>query len=145
MGHADWRAEHVRVEHGRVSAVYDWDSLTVAPRAGGGRRRRLTPSRRTGRSSAGSSSPSLEEALAFVSEYESARGAPFDGDARAVAQASLAYAMAYTARCEHSDALTDMGRREPAQPSSPDLPPHTARAFLAAHAAELLGRRVSAA
>ena len=53
--------------------------------------------------------------------------------------AAVAATLAYTARCEHSDALTDMGQSEPAPPPSPDVPRGTARAFLDAHAAELLG------
>jgi hypothetical protein len=50
--------------------------------------------------------------------------------------------MAYTARCEHSDVVTDMGRRAPAagggtRPAA--VAGGGARAFLAVHAAELLG------
>ena len=47
--------------------------------------------------------------------------------------------MAYSARCGHSDALTDMGRRPPRRAASPEIPEGTGQAFLAAHAEELLG------
>ena len=50
--------------------------------------------------------------------------------------------MAYTARCEHSDALTAFGTRaaDPAHALDP-APPGSGRAFVAAHAETLLGRR----
>jgi hypothetical protein len=138
VGHYDWRVEHVRFEDGRVSAVYDWDSLSI------GREPALVGSVAHAFTSNWTKSdwmqfPTLEEALAFVSEYENARGTPFDDAERAVVRGSLAYTMAYTARCEHSDALTEMGQSEPASARAA-VPPLTARAFLGAHAAELLGR-----
>ena len=47
--------------------------------------------------------------------------------------------MAYTARCEHSDALTDYGRQTaPTTPSPQRIPDGSARAFLKRHADELL-------
>jgi hypothetical protein len=50
--------------------------------------------------------------------------------------------MAYTARCEHSDLRTEFGRRAPAPWGATEpagVPAGGARAFLAAHAADLLG------
>jgi hypothetical protein len=83
--------------------------------------------------------PTLEEALAFVADYERARGAPFTAAEHRAARASLVYMMAYSARCGHSDVLTDMGRHppDPAAPP-PDIQEGTGQAFLAAHAEELL-------
>jgi hypothetical protein len=51
--------------------------------------------------------------------------------------------MAYTARCEHSDLLTDMGSA-PARPerAAEPVPPGSARAFVAAHAEALLARQM---
>ncbi len=46
--------------------------------------------------------------------------------------------MAYSARCGHSDALTDMGRRPPDPRPAPEIQEGTGQAFLAAHAEELL-------
>lgn len=125
IGHADWRAEHLRFDRDRICAVFDWDSLAVLPEpvlAGSAAhgftadweledRRQL---------------PSLEEALAFVADYEIARGRPFTVEERSAARASLVYTMAYTARCEHAD-----GDDRQAE----------ARAFLRAHAGPLLSRR----
>jgi hypothetical protein len=140
VGHSDWRVEHARFEAGRVSAVYDWDSLTVMrePVLVGAAAHAFTsnwtePSR--------PQFPTLAEALAFVSDYEQARGRPFDEEERTVLRASLTYSMAYTSRCEHSNALTDFGRRPPAR-VIPEIPPGSARAFLRSHAAELLGAPV---
>ncbi len=136
VGHGDWRAEHVRLDAGRLAAVYDWDSIIAArePLLVGSVAHAFTadwslPGRRQ--------LPSLPEALAFVADYEAARGAPFDAAERAVARASLVYTMAYSARCEHSDALTDFGRRPPLAAAAP-APDGSARAFLAAHARALL-------
>jgi hypothetical protein len=54
--------------------------------------------------------------------------------------------MAYTARCEHSDLLTDMGNA-PVRPerAAERIPPDSARAFVAAHAEALLGRAAPSA
>jgi hypothetical protein len=137
VGHADWRVEHMRFERGAVSAVYDWDSVRIArePALVGAAAHAFT---------ANWSRedlvylPKPEEALAFVADYEQARGAPFTAAEHRVARASLVYMMAYSARCRHSDVLTDMGRRPPRPSSSPEIQEGTGQAFLAAHAAELL-------
>lgn len=46
--------------------------------------------------------PTLEEARAYVAEYEEARGRPFSVEERRCVGASFAYAVAYGARCAHS-------------------------------------------
>jgi hypothetical protein len=137
VGHTDWRAQHLRFSAGRLTAAYDWDSLSIVrePQLVGIVAHGFTADWE--RAGGGPQLPSLEEALAFASEYADARGAPFTAEEDAVLRASLAYTMAYTARCEHSDALTDMGRR-PAEPGAVAAPARSARAFLAAHAEELL-------
>jgi hypothetical protein len=138
VGHTDWRVQNMRFADGRLTAVYDWDSLSVV------REPVLVGSVAHGFTANWAAEdrrqfPSLSEALAFIGDYEQARGDGFSVDEQAVARASLAYTMAYTARCEHSDALTDMGRRTPRSSPSPQAPAGTARAFLAEHATELLG------
>jgi hypothetical protein len=137
VGHADWRVEHLRFERSELSAVYDWDSVTIQrePVLVGGAAHGFTadwtsPSQRQ--------FPTLDEALAFAADYETARGAAFSTEERRVLRAALVYMMAYTARCEHSDLLTDFGRRAAVRPDSSAVPAGTARAFLAAHAVELL-------
>jgi hypothetical protein len=146
VGHTDWRVENMRLaSDGSVSAVYDWDSLTILrePALVGGVAHLFTSDFRVpGRVQL----PTLDEALAFIADYEAARGAPFDGKEHAVARAALTYAMAYTARCEHSDLLTDMdsARARPERAAEP-IPPDSARAFVAAHAKALLGRAAPSA
>jgi hypothetical protein len=139
VGHTDWRVENMRFADGAVSAVYDWDSLAIQrePVLAGGVAHLFTSDFTAGPEWV--QRPTLDEALAFVADYEVARGAPFGADGRAVARAALLYAMAYTARCEHSDALTGVGTRppDPAAARAP-LPPGSARAFVAAHAEALL-------
>jgi len=138
VGHADWRVEHMRFERGAVSAVYDWDSVRID------REPALVGSAAYAFTANWSREdlvylPTLEESLAFVTDYEEARGMPFTAAEHRSARASVVYMMAYSARCGHSDALTDMGRRppDPAAPP-PDIQQGTGQAFLAAHAAELL-------
>jgi len=101
-GHADWRAEHLRFAGERLVAVYDWHSLSVMPEpalagyAAHGFTANWAARPRP-------AVPSADEALAFVADYERARGAPFDPAEQASARAALTYAAAYGARCEHSD------------------------------------------
>ena len=137
VGHGDWRVEHLRFERGAVSAVYDWDSVRSA------REPALVGAAAYAFTANWSREdlvylPTLEEALAFVADYEEARGAPFTAAEHRATRASLVYMMAYSARCGHSDALTDMGRRPPRPLPSAEPMPGTGGAFLAAHAAELL-------
>ena len=138
VGHGDWRVEHLRFEDGAVSAVYDWDSVRLD------REPALVGAAAYAFTANWSRDdlvylPTLEEALAFVADYERARGGPFTAAEHRAARASLVYMMAYSARCGHSDALTDMGRRPPRRAAAPEIPEGTGQAFLAAHAEELLG------
>jgi Phosphotransferase enzyme family len=139
VGHTDWRAENMRfAPDGSVSAVYDWDSLAIQrePVLAGGVAHLFTADFRAADHA---QVPTLEEALGFITDYEAARGARFDADEHVCARAALVYAMAYTARCEHSDALTDMGTAAvSAERATDPPPPGSARAFLAAHADTLL-------
>jgi hypothetical protein len=141
IGHGDWRVEHLRFAGGELAAAWDWDSL------GSG----LEPA------FVGSSAhcftadyhiddldvvPTLAEALGFLDDYEAARGAPFSAAERRTAVAALVATMAYTARCEHADVLTDMGA-VPAWPASGCVPADSYRGFLAMHGSKLLGVEVS--
>jgi hypothetical protein len=137
LGHLDWRAEHVRLREGRVSAVYDWESATVAPEplVAGQAACAFTADWSVERRV---QLPALEESLAFVADYEAARGAAFSAGERRGVIAALLYTKAYTARCEHSDALTAFGTL-PTGPVPGAVPEGGARAFLARHGAQLLG------
>ena len=137
VGHRDWRAENLRFASAEVVAVYDWDSLGILsePELAGGAAHYFTSDFRVeGRRQL----PTLEEALAFIDDYEAARWLTFSEEERATAHASLVNAMAYTARCEYSDALTAFGAHPPVPTSPGAFPEGSARAFLSQHAEELL-------
>jgi hypothetical protein len=138
VGHADWRAQNMRFVAGQITAVYDWDSVAVEHESV------LVGSVAHGFTSnwaeppPGRQFPTCAEAEAFIADYEHARSAAFTSDERRAARAALAYSMAYTARCEHSDALTDFGTHPAVIANQFSVPPDEAKVFLADHAADLL-------
>jgi hypothetical protein len=99
IGHGDWRAEHVLFVGEQPVAAFDWDSLCKEREpalvgytahafcADWTKNERIPPA------------PTLEEARAFVRDYEESRGSAFDGDERRLCAAAFAYSCAYTARC----------------------------------------------
>ena len=101
IGHADWRAEHVRFADGAIAVAYDWDSLARdrEPALVGSCAHAFTADWTRGDRA---QAPTLDEARAFVADYEAARGRPFDRAERAACAAVFAYACAYTARCGHA-------------------------------------------
>jgi Ser/Thr protein kinase RdoA (MazF antagonist) len=107
LTHGDWRVDNVRVQSGRVIAIYDWDSLSVEPEASA-----VATAARTFCCDWDQTScrrfPSSAEIKAFLAEYEHARGARFDEDERAFLAASMVASLAYGARCEHSIALPEL-------------------------------------
>ena len=138
VGHGDWRVEHLRfaADGGALRAVYDWDSLAVGPEAlfAGAAAHAFTADwSREGHRSI----PTIDESLAFLDDYEAARGRPFTGSERRAARAALVAAMAYSARCGHSDRLTALGTRAPAVPATP-VPPDSCLSILARHGERLL-------
>lgn len=101
VGHADWRAEHVRFDGDRIVMVYDWDSLrldTEAAHVGGAAVG--FPANFEGDDVA--RAPSMDELRAFVADYESARDAGFTTSERRAVMAGALFTLAYTARCEHA-------------------------------------------
>jgi hypothetical protein len=125
LGHGDWRIEHLRFDAGRVVLAYDWQSICRAEEA-------ALVGFAAHAFCAGWSgddprqAPSLDEARAFVADYEAARGVSFDRDERALCGAAFAYSVAYTARCGHAAGYD--GRRVPG----------TFHHLLIQHGAELL-------
>jgi len=102
--HADWRQEHTRFVGEKLVAAFDWDSLCcdLEPAVLGCVAHAFCAdwSRETPRQA-----PTPEEALAFISDYEEARGTAFSLEERRLSHASLVYACAYTARCSHAPGL----------------------------------------
>ena len=136
LGHCDWRAEHVRFAGEEIVATYDWQSLALTrePELVGSAAHAFTAdwgipqARRL---------PTLDEARAFVADYEAARGARFSPAERDTLDAAWVYATAYGARCEHSDArlgLWQRGRR-----GQLPQPPRAPRRI----AARLIGRQAA--
>jgi Phosphotransferase enzyme family len=136
VGHTDWRVEHLRFAGGRLRAVYDWDSVAVGPepRFVGAVAHAFTADW----SAPETWLPTVEESLSFVDHYEAARGRVFSAAERRTAIVALAAALAYGARCEHSDALTNFGTCRP-RPAPRAVPRHSFRGVLAVSGAGLLG------
>lgn len=141
VGHNDWRIEQLRFAGGKLVAAWDWDSLGsgLEPAFVGSSAHCFTADYRIENLSW---VPTLEETLAFIADYEAARGAPFSADERRTAVAALVATMAYSARCEHADALTHTGTA-PVQPAPQCVPADGYCGFLAMHASNLLGLQVS--
>jgi hypothetical protein len=104
ISHNDWRAEHVRFQEDEISVAYDWDSLCYSDEAtavGAAAHMFCADWSRENVVQA----PTLEEARAFVADYESACGKSFTRAERRACGASFTYAVAYTARCGHASGL----------------------------------------
>ena len=100
VGHSDWSAKNMRMGSGGIAALYDWDSVFLDREAFV-----------VGSAAAHfpvtweldvPETPSIREVVAFVREYEEARGAPFTRSELAEVAAAATYARAYKARCEHA-------------------------------------------
>jgi phosphotransferase family enzyme len=110
VGHGDWRVEHVRFAGDRVVAAFDWDSLCKQSEpalVGFTAHAFCADWSREGYASA----PTLEEARAFIADYEAARGRAFSAEERRSVGAAFAYSCAYTARCTWALGLDE--RAEP--------------------------------
>jgi hypothetical protein len=116
IGHRDWSVQNVRVDAAvdgsndgllTVTAVYVWDCLVLArePELVG---MAAATFRTTWDSPATRRFATSDEMVAFVSDYEIARGRPFTANEWQVAGASATYTLAYTARCEHCIAPLDV-------------------------------------
>ena len=100
VGHLDWSAKNMRMGPESIAVVYDWDAVFL--------------DRETfviGAAAAHfpmtweldvSGNPDTREVMAFVQEYEEARGQAFTSAELEEVAASATYARAYTARCEHA-------------------------------------------
>ena len=100
VGHADWSVDQIRMKNGKVSVVYDWDSLRPEKEVvvvG------IAASNFTSTWSLGvPNPPTPEETRLFIEDYEAARGKRFsEAEHEAIAAATI-YAIAYIARCEHA-------------------------------------------
>ena len=96
VGHADWYAGNCAVADGRLVGTFDWELVadTEAVIAG------FTASCYASSSSSGGGLSTPEETLAFLQDYELARGAPFGGAEQRAAAAAAAWIVAFNARWE---------------------------------------------
>jgi hypothetical protein len=103
VGHADWSAKHIRFDENlRATAVYDWDSVETDSETAmvGTAAASFTYTEELGDEVARWPSPA--ESLAFIDDYEQARGRPFTAAERRAALAADVYLIAYAARCYHA-------------------------------------------
>jgi hypothetical protein len=100
IGHGDWSVKHFRFDGLRPTVIYDWDSLNADFEAvfAGGAAATFTYTD----DPQGELWPSLEEALAFLDEYQEAREDPFTAEEDRAVRAAVVYTRAYSARCAHS-------------------------------------------
>jgi hypothetical protein len=100
VGHGDWSAKNMRMGRSGIAVLYDWDSVFLDREAFV-----------VGSAAAHfpvtweldvPETPSVCEVVAFVREYEEARGTPFTRSELAEIAAAATYARAYKARCEHA-------------------------------------------
>lgn len=125
VGHGDWRVEHLRFDAGRVVLAHDWQSICRTEEAAlVGFAAHAFCADWSGNDPR--QAPSLEEARAFVADYERARRAPFDSEERSLCAAAFAYSVAYTTRCGHAGGFDGRGT------------PGTFHHLLVTHGAELL-------
>lgn len=100
VGHRDWRVQNMRFQDGRVSAVFDWDSLTVALEPEIVAMAAATYTRTTS-IPVERSLPTPAQMAAFIADYEVAAGRRFTAGEWRTAGAAATHLLAYTARCEH--------------------------------------------
>ncbi len=100
IGHGDWSVKHFRFDGLRPTVIYDWDSLNTdrEPVFAGIAAGTFTYTEAI----PVALWPTADEAAAFIAAYEAARGEPFGGEERAVAEAWATFVRAYSARCEHA-------------------------------------------
>jgi Ser/Thr protein kinase RdoA (MazF antagonist) len=119
VGHSDWSVKDFRFRDGRITAIYDWDSLVVdrEPTIVGQAATHFTMTWRMPVRIA----PTPAEITAFLAEYEEARGRSFSAAEQRAVNAAAMYSVAYTARCEHA-----------LDPTATEYPEGSARELLAA-------------
>jgi phosphotransferase family enzyme len=104
IGHSDWRVEHVRFDGDRPVVAFDWESLCEeceAALVGITAHMFCADWSREDVAQA----PTIEEAAAFVADYEAAAGRTFTLAERALCGAAFTYSVAYTARCGHAGGI----------------------------------------
>ncbi len=96
IGHSDWACQNVRFTQGDVSAVYDWNSLIgeSEPVLVG-----MAAGSFTEGSTTGSSAPTPDEVVAFLTDYEASHRRSFSKRDQATALAAATWVLVYNACC----------------------------------------------
>ncbi len=100
VGHSDWSGKHFRFANERVTAIYDWDSLSGSSEASLVGVAAMTHTTRFDLPEV-TRYPTPEEMTAFIDEYSAARERPLNRAERRQIAAHALLLAAYTARCEH--------------------------------------------
>lgn len=97
--HCDWYSGNLRFDNGRLVAAFDWDLIADHEAVIAGT---------TAATFAGESEPvgppTPQEAAGFMRDYEQARQIRFSTDERAAATAAMRWNIAYSARCDVTNA-----------------------------------------
>lgn len=102
VGHLDWRVQNLGFTGGRVTAIYDWDSLGLVSEAAlVGAASVVHPV--DWRLEHPDPLPTLAQVDGFVADYETARGVAFDDSERTALASAQRWVTSYGARCQHSD------------------------------------------
>jgi len=96
VGHADWYAGNVAVADSRIVGTWDWELVAGAEAVVAGLAAAAFAASAT--AAGGSSSP--EEAVAFLRDYEGARGRAFSETERRAAAGAVSWVLAFNARFE---------------------------------------------
>ena len=101
IGHSDWSLQNMSFYQGKLTSVYDWDSLRLGlePCFVGGAARCFRHDWRYGPPK---TAITIEEMLMFVEAYEQERGQPFTPNEHRVLGAAIVYTAAYEMRCVHA-------------------------------------------
>jgi hypothetical protein len=100
IGHGDWTVKHFRFDDLRPTVIYDWDSANTGYETifVGGSAASYTYTEHL----PVEIWPTVDEAAAYIDDYERARGRPFGPEERSTVQAAAVYSRAYSARCTHA-------------------------------------------
>jgi hypothetical protein len=112
-GHSDWSGKHFRFDDGKITAIYDWDSLAVRSEAALVGIAAMTYTTRFDLPDV-PRFPAPDEMRAFVEDYNIARSAPLTAQEREQIAAHGLLLAAYTARCEHCGLNGYDGTTDPA-------------------------------
>jgi hypothetical protein len=102
IGHVDWRVQNLAFHGDELAAIYDSDSLGRAPEA-------VVVGVAAGghcidwEADVEDPPPTVDEMHAFVADYVTARGRPFEDDEWDALDAANLMMVSYGARCQHSD------------------------------------------